>query len=83
MTIPEVPTTPEEAREVLRWCITRLGGGFHPDNTAHDYIVLATGEPTFTPSEAQALDLALDEVFHLIEDPYAVTTDLLNSTRED
>lgn len=81
--VPPIPTTPNEAVEVLEWCARNIGPGFHPDTPAHDYIVLATGEPTLTDAEAIALNLALDEVFHLLDDPYAVTNDLFTQTRED
>lgn len=75
--MPKIPTTEAEAAAFIEWCVDNIGGGFHPDTPAHDYTVTATGEPTFTDEQATALDLALDEVFALLDDPYAITIDAM------
>lgn len=85
--VPPVPTTSEEAVEFLRWCETHIGTGFHIDTSGIAYVVYATGEPLFTPAEADRLDDGLDACCRLLDDPYAVSLDLFheinNIPRED
>lgn len=85
--IPPVPTTEGEAVAFLRWCETYIGMGFHPDTSGAEYIDLTTGERSFTEEDAAHLDAAMDAVFDLLDDPYAVSLDLFheinNIPRED
>ena len=80
--IPAVPTTPEEAADFLRWCVTHIGGGFHIDTSGCEYTNRQTGERTFPDNaEADRLDEGLDACCQLLDDPYVLTLDLL--IRED
>jgi len=68
-----------DAYNFLNACITWLGGGFHPDTSADDYINIKTNTPTFTATECKKYDKNMDKVFKLLPDPYALCIDVLNT----
>ena len=57
-----------------------LGLSFHPEDDAREIINSKTGQPLFTPAEAEAVDARMDEVFLLMADPCGYLLDLIYST---
>ena len=49
--------TENDLRALLTEVISYLGWAFHPDDSMTDYIRRDTGEPSYTPKEAQRLDI--------------------------
>lgn len=60
----------ESAVEFIKWCIGRLGLGYHPDTDFDDYID-GNGNSVFTPAEARHLDEQTERAFGFC-DPYDV-----------
>ncbi len=62
----KVPTTPittlDQWRTFVAAMLDRVGGGFHPDNYAHDYRD-DHGHNVFTRAEALSIDLAIGSAF--------------------
>ncbi len=56
-------STENDLRLMLTEVISYLGWGFHPDNSMTDYVHRDTGEPSYTPAEAERLDALMDEAF--------------------
>ena len=59
--------TENDLRTLLTEVISYLGWAFHPDDPMTDYVYRGTGEPSYTPEEAQRLDLLMDESFDFCE----------------
>jgi hypothetical protein len=56
-----------------------IGYGTHPDDRGADIVNSETGEATFTPAQAAQYDTRMDEVFALLDDPYAVALAMVNA----
>lgn len=69
LTIPAVPTTLDEASQWVAWAVEAMGG-YHPDTSASGYIVIATGQPTFTQDEAAQFDAGNDACHALLPNVY-------------
>ncbi len=64
------PAGSDELESAKTWnnsAIDFIGGGFHPDDPADDYINLTTDEPTFTPEQATAFDANRERAFNAFE----------------
>ena len=59
--------TEKDLREMLTEVIGYLGWAFHPDDPMKDYIRRDTGEPSYSPEEAERLDHLMDEAFEFCE----------------
>lgn len=59
--------TENDLRALLTEVISYLGWAFHPDDSMTEYFYRDTGEPSYTPEEAQRLDLLMDEAFDFCE----------------
>lgn len=57
-----------------------LGLSFHPEDDARGIINTKTGQPLFTPAEADAINARMEEVFFYMVDPCAYLLDLTTST---
>lgn len=73
---PAVPTDTPSALAALAALVEILGGGFHPDTRAEDYVNFGTGSPAFTEDEAEAVNAVLDGIFAHLPDPYAATLEV-------
>ena len=52
---------------LLTEVISFLGWAFHPDDPMTDYVRRDTGEPSYSPEEAERLDSLMDESFDFCE----------------
>jgi len=52
---------------LLTEVISFLGWAFHPDDPMTDYVRRDTGEPSYSPEEAERLDSLMDEAFDFCE----------------
>lgn len=59
--------TKNDLRTLLTEVISCLGWAFHPDDPMTGYVYRDTGEPSYTPEEAQRLDYLMDEAFYFCE----------------
>ena len=59
--------TKNNVQEMLTEVISYLGWAFHPDDPMTDYVRRDTGEPSYTPEEANRLDELMDEAFDFCE----------------
>lgn len=59
--------TDRDLREMLTEVISNLGWAFHPDDSMAEYVRRDTGEPFYTPEEAEKLDTFMDEAFAFCE----------------
>ena len=59
--------TENDLQALLTEVISYLGWAFHPDDSMTDYVYRDTGEPSYTPAEAQRLDYLMDEAFDFCE----------------
>jgi len=55
---------------------------FHPDDSPASITYWVTGEPLFTPLEAEFVAARIAEAFTLLDDVYAVALDAVNSVGE-
>lgn len=75
---PILPTSPtvDDAKRHLRSLVRWVGPGFHPDTDFHDYVLTDTGERSYEPSAADALNADLNSAVRILEaagiDPCAV-----------
>lgn len=66
--LPQSVTNSTEAKQVIDYLMSVLGGGFHPDTPIADYINLLTNEQTFTAAEISRLQPLLDQCFGVMSD---------------
>ena len=59
--------TENDLRTMLTEVISFLGWAFHPDEPMTEYVRRDTGEPSYTPEEAQRLNNLMDEAFDFCE----------------
>lgn len=59
--------TKKDLRALLTEVISYLGWAFHPDDSMTEYVRRDTGEPSYTPEEAQRLNNLMDEAFDFCE----------------
>jgi len=60
--LPWAISCADDAERLVRGMITLLGGGFHPDDPAADYVFHDTGERTFSDEDAARIDRLLGQV---------------------
>jgi hypothetical protein len=84
--VPAVPKTEQDARDFVWWLERTIGGGFHPDTPADQYIHIGgpqDGTPLYTKVEERLLQAGLDATFALLEDIYAVSCDAVQFLAPD
>lgn len=59
--------TEDDLRALLTEVISYLGWAFHPNEPMMEYVRGDTGEPSYTPEEAQRLETLMDEAFDFCE----------------
>lgn len=70
--------SPMQARAYLRGLLRVDGFLFHPDDSASCLVVYATGEPIFSELDGVLYDQRMEEVFHLLADPYSICLELMD-----
>ena len=79
--------TKNNVQEMLTEVISYLGWAFHPDDPMTDYVRRDTGEPSYTPEEANRLDELMDEAFDFCEkqgiDIYGLSMDICKELHGD
>ena len=60
----------DSAATFVRWCVSHVGLGYHPDTAFEDYVD-GDGRPSFTPEIAQSLNELNTRAFEFC-DPYDI-----------
>ena len=66
--LPQSVTNEAEAKQVISYLMSVLGGGFHPDTPIADYVNIHTDKQTFTEAEISLLQPLLDQCFGVMGD---------------
>ena len=74
------PITTTADAEGFLFQMYQHGLDFHPEDNPADIIDTRTGQPLFTPAEADAVSERMEEVFMHMVDPCEYLLDLINST---
>lgn len=63
----------DDVRNIIAKVALWVGGGFHPDTPAEDYVNLKSGGPTFTAQDAVVFERVREAMFKFDDlDPSAV-----------
>jgi hypothetical protein len=62
-----------QAVAFIGFMVGRLGGGYHPDNSLSEYVMLNSDEPSFTDAEIKRLQPLHDQACDILgEDIYTI-----------
>lgn len=76
------PITNESEAQGFLFQLHQAGNLFHPEDRPADIIRTGTGEPLFTPAEAELIAQRMDEVFEHLTDPCDYCLTLINPTTD-
>lgn len=73
-----IPTDTLSAVGFVRWATKFLGGGFHADTLAPDYVEFdgGSGRTLFTPAECSRFTYAVNAAYYILDDIHAASIDI-------